>query len=240
MKKIIIIILLGLLLVVGSYTGITSYKGYQLYLETMDGVDIEDTFETYRSMDHYVTIDSLPSLYLDAVIAVEDHRFFEHSGFDIISFTKAVIKNVLASDYETGGSTITQQLSKNLYFSFDKKMERKVAELIVAKEIESLFEKEEILELYVNIIYFGDSFEGIYQASMGYFNKEPYELSDGEAVLLAGLPNAPSAYALFQHLDLAVSRSVIVLEAMVEKGYITEYQKEEIYNQIENIKIQVN
>lgn len=239
MKKLIIFILTLVLLIGGLYTGITFYKGYQLYEETMKDISIEETFETYRSSPDYVTIDKLPNMYLQAVLAVEDHRFFDHHGFDVISFSKAVIKNIIAKDYETGGSTITQQLAKNLYFSFDKKMERKVAELIVARQIEDIFEKEEILEMYVNIIYFGDSFEGINQASKGYFNKEPYELTEGESVLLAGIPQAPSSYALFEHLDLAVSRSVRVLDALVDKNYITSEQKKQIYENILTIKIQV-
>lgn len=240
MKKLILIILIIILLIGGVYSGVTFKNGYDLYEETMKNVSIEETFETIQSEDWFVDINEIPNIYLEAVVSVEDKRFYSHNGFDILSFGKAVLRNVIENDYATGGSTITQQLAKNLYFSFDKKMERKVAELIVAKQIESLYEKDDILELYVNIIYFGDSFEGIHDASMGYFNKLPKDLTDGESVLLAGLPQAPSAYALFEHLDRAVQRAEIVLDSMIEKNYISTTQKEVILEEIRNIKIQVN
>lgn len=240
MKKIIKYLVLLILLTGIAYTGFISYKGYVLYKDTMTSVNIEEVIDEIRSRENYTSIDDMPSTFIDAVVAVEDHRFLEHSGFDIIAFSRAVLRNIKESEYAAGGSTITQQLSKNLFFSFDKKMERKVAELIVAFKLEDLYEKDELLEVYVNIIYFGDGFEGVTDAAVGYYNKQPHEMSGGESVLLAGLPQAPSAYALFEHFDMAVKRSESVLDAMELYKYITKREKETLKMEIEQIKIQVN
>ncbi|MFR7478366.1 MAG: transglycosylase domain-containing protein [Acutalibacteraceae bacterium] len=120
-----------------------------------------------------------------------------------------------------GGSTITQQLMKNQYFTQEKKLERKFAEIYAAWELESYCRKQEILELYVNTIYFGSGYYGIYEAAMGYYGKEPSELTDQEAVMLAGLPNAPSAYALDTNPELARQRMDQVLDSMVECGALS-------------------
>ena len=240
MKKIILLILIVMIAIVSIYSGTVFYKGYKMYQETMADVDIEEVVEAVRARESYVTIDLLPSHLLNAVIAVEDHRFMKHNGFDIMSFGRAVIRNIQENEFAAGGSTITQQLSKNLFFSFEKKMERKVAELIVAKQLESLYEKDEILELYINVIYYGDGFENIYDASMGYFNKHPKDLTDAEATLLAGLPQAPSLYALIEHFDRGVERSIQVIDAMIEHGYITESSGETLKLELKNVKLQVN
>lgn len=239
MWKIIKWTLLTLIIAVIAYAGITSYKGYQLYRDTMDGVDLAAVFSDFQELEGYVESDEIPTMFLNALIAVEDHRFMDHAGFDVISFGRAIIRNVMENEFAAGGSTITQQLSKNLFFSFEKKMERKVAELIVAKQIEEGFEKKEILEMYVNIIYFGDGYEGISAASRGYFEKDPSQLTDAECVLLAGLPQAPSAYALREHFDMALERSHAVLQAMVEHGYLLEHEMLQLKKDIETIKIQV-
>ncbi|MBN2794513.1 MAG: transglycosylase domain-containing protein [Clostridia bacterium] len=240
MKKIIFSIL-GLILLSGLvFSGITFYKGFELYQETMDGVVIGEVFLSYESQEDYVTLENIPSMFLDALIAVEDHRFMDHKGFDIVSFGRAVMRNIMEKEYAAGGSTITQQLAKNLFFSFDKTLERKVAELIVAKEIEKAFDKDTILEMYVNIIYFGDGYTGIKQASEGYFQKDPADLTDEESILLAGLPQAPSLYAMYEHFDRAVARSEDVLFAMVTHKYLLESEKDALYKKIQTIKIQVN
>ncbi len=232
---IIVVLLIGLVIV-----GKISWDGYQLYKITMEDVEIETVVSEIRARENYVVIDDIPSHFLKAVIAVEDHRFMGHNGFDIISFGRAVVRNLEENEFAAGGSTITQQLSKNLFFSFEKKMERKVAELIVARQIEDLYEKNEILELYVNIIYYGDGFENLYDASMGYYNKEPQNMTDGECTLLAGLPQAPSTYALIENFDRAVVRAYEVVDAMVEHKVITENEALNLKEEIKNVKLQVN
>lgn len=239
MKKIILLVLIVLLALGGIYSGTVFYKGYKLYNETMEDVLISDVVESVRQRETYITIDVLPSHLLNAVIAVEDHRFMRHSGFDIMSFGRAILRNIKENDYAAGGSTITQQLAKNLFFSFDKKMERKVAELMVAKQIEALYEKDEILELYINIIYYGDGFENINDASMGYFSKHPKELTDAECTLLAGLPQAPSSYALIEHFDKGVERAFQVVDAMVEHGYLTVNEGVKLKEDVKKVKLQV-
>ncbi len=240
MKKIIFGSIITVLLIGIVIVGKISWDGYQLYKDTMEDVDIETVVNDIRARDNYVVIEDIPSHFLQAVIAVEDRRFMGHNGFDIISFGRAVIRNLEENEFAAGGSTITQQLSKNLFFSFEKKMERKVAELIVARQIEDIYEKNEILELYVNIIYYGDGFENLYDASMGYFNKEPKNMTDGECTLLAGLPQAPSTYALIENFDRAVIRAYEVVDAMVEHKVLTENEALELKEDIQKVKLQVN
>jgi len=242
-RKIILtikIILLSLVVLGLAFAGITGVKGYSLYKDTMDGVDLQNTFDHYRSQEGYVSLDQISPTFLDALVAVEDHRFYEHGGFDEVAFLRAVMRNLSEKSYAAGGSTITQQLSKNLFFSFEKTLERKIAELIVAKQIEDEFSKEDILELYVNIIYYGDSFEGIYDASWGYFKKDPIDLTVGESVVLAGLPQAPSLYALGEHKENGIKRAYAVIDALIERGYIQADQREQYIESVENIQVKVN
>lgn len=134
--------------------------------------------------------------------------------------TRAVVHDIRVMKLEQGGSTITQQLVKNMYYDQNKTFARKAAEAWTALYVERQLSKEEILELYINTIYFGDGYYGLKEASLGYFGKEPQELTDSEAVLLAGIPNAPSAYAPSRHADLALQREKQVLAAMVKYGYL--------------------
>ena len=155
-------------------------------------------------------------------MAVEDHRFYAHPGFDVIATGRALVNDLKAGAIVEGGSTITQQLAKNQYFTQEQTVERKVAEVFMALTMEQRFTKREILELYVNSIYFGDGYEGIGNASVGYFGKEPGALDAGECTLLAGIPNAPSAYALSENPDLARQRQCQVLKKLVAYDYLDE------------------
>ena len=170
----------------------------------------------------------MPTIYIDAVISVEDKRFENHCGVDFITISRAVWNDIKAMSFVEGGSTITQQIAKNQYYTQEKKLERKFAEIFTAIELEKYCSKQEIFELYVNTIYFGDGYYGIYDAAKGYFGNEPSELSDYEAILLAGLPNAPSAYSPSTNPELAHSRMKIVLSKMVECDVITQEEAEVI------------
>ena len=130
-----------------------------------------------------------------------------------------------------GGSTITQQVAKNIYFTQEKKLVRKIAEIFMAFDLENELTKDEIFELYVNTSYFGDGYYNIKEASNGYFDKEPIEINDYEATLLAGIPNAPSVYAPTKNPDLARQRQEQVLDKMVKYEFITESEKQEILNE---------
>ena len=136
--------------------------------------------------------------------------------------------------YVEGGSTITQQLAKNMYFTQEKIIERKIAEVFMAWQIESNYSKEDIFELYVNTIYFGDGYYTVKDACKGYFNKELDEMTDYECILLAGIPNAPSVYAPTKNPDLAKQRQKQVMRKMIENGLLTEEEANEILNSYEN------
>ena len=166
--------------------------------------------------------EEMPETYVQAVVSVEDHRFYDHFGLDLIAIGRAVVNDIKAGRYVEGGSTITQQLAKNLYFSQEKTMSRKAAEVFLALEIEQKYTKDEILELYVNSIYFGDGYYSVGEASEGYFGKPASEMNDYECTLLAGVPNAPSKYAPSKNLALAEKRQQKVISRMEACGYITE------------------
>ena len=157
-----------------------------------------------------------------AVVAVEDARFYSHPGFDLEAIARATLVNLQSGEIEEGASTITQQLVKNLFLSPEQSMGRKVEELALAIDFECRYSKNEILALYLNTIYFGSGYYGIYDAAHGYFGKEPSQLSLPEAAMLAGLPNAPSLYSPYESFLMAKKRQFIVLDAMVRTGYIDE------------------
>ncbi len=224
MKKIFKLIKVLLVLIIISAVavcGTITVNGYQLYQEVITQVSLEDKIEQIQSSEDYITLDDIPKDFQDAIIAIEDHRFYSHFGIDLIALGRAVITNVTNGEIIGGGSTITQQLAKNMYFTQEKKFTRKVAEAFVAFDLERNYEKEEILELYLNISYFGDGFYGINAAANGYFNKEPMELTLDECTLLAGLINAPSVYALSNHTILSYQRQEQVIDAMVKYDYLS-------------------
>ncbi len=205
-------------------------SGYDMYKEALDNMPLSQKIEEIRSSENYITTDKLPKIYLDAVVAVEDHRFYNHPGIDIIAIGRAAINDIKAMKLVEGGSTITQQLSKNIYFTQEKSFIRKIAEVFMAFNIEKNYSKDEILELYVNTSYFGDGYTGIREASLGYFGKEPQNLSDGEAVMLAGIPNSPSNYSPTKNPELAKKRQKQVLDRMVKYDYISKEEANKITN----------
>ena len=178
------------------------------------------------SIPHYVTIDELPYLLRQAVVAVEDTRFYQHKGFDVIGIARAVFRNVESGEIREGASTITQQTVKNLFLTSDKTFTRKTEELILAMNMEKNFTKDKILEIYLNSIYFGSNFYGIYDAAHGYFGKEPVDLTIGECAMLAGLPNAPSVYSPYVDFHKAKQRQLVVIDAMEKSGVITKTEAE--------------
>ena len=134
-------------------------------------------------------------------------------------------------DFVEGGSTITQQLSKNIYFTQEKKVTRKIAEVFMSFEIEKNYEKDEILELYLNSSYFGDGYYTVKEACKGYFNKELNEMTDYECILLAGIPNAPSVYAPTKNPELSKQRQKQVINKMIEYEYLTQNEADMILKQ---------
>ena len=181
-------------------------KGYDMYKEAIQETPLEEKVEEIKSKANYTKISELPQMYLDAVISVEDHRFYKHSGIDVIAIGRAIINDIKAMDFVEGGSTITQQIAKNEYFTQEKKITRKIAEVFMAYEIEKNYLKDEILELYINTIYFGNGYYNIKDACEGYFGKSPNEMTEGECIMLAGIPNAPSVYNPKENPKLAKER----------------------------------
>ena len=187
-------------------------RGYDMYKDAIAQVSLKDKVSEIRSKESYTVFSDLPETYTDAVLSVEDHRFYGHIGIDPIAITRAMVNDVKAGRFVEGGSTITQQLAKNLYFTQEKKM---------AFALERDYSKNEILELYVNTIYFGNGYYCIKDASEGYFGKEPEDLTDYESTLLAGVPNAPSKYSPTVNLELAEKRQEQVVERLVACGLFT-------------------
>ena len=178
--------------------------------------------------EHYVVLDDIPLSLRRAIIAVEDSHFYDHSGFDLSGIARAAIVNFEAGHIEEGGSTITQQLVKNLFLSQEQSFTRKAEELLLALDMERNFTKDEILELYFNTIYFGSNFYGIYDASKGYFGVEPKDLTIAESAMLAGLPNAPSVYSPYVDFMLAKKRQLVVIDAMVKANILTRSEAEKV------------
>lgn len=196
--------------------------GYNMYKEAVAEISLEDKVASIRGKDSYTTFDELPEIYVDAVLSVEDHRFYNHPGIDAIAIGRAVFNDIKAGAFVEGGSTVTQQLAKNMYFTQEKELVRKVAEVFVALDLERNYSKNEILELYVNTIYYGNGYYCVKDASQGYFGKAPDDMTDYESTLLAGIPNAPSKYAPTVSPELAQKRQEQVLARLVKCGYFTE------------------
>ena len=209
-------------LVILTWVGLTFYSGWQMYEDALAACPLEEKAAQTTAQENFTTLDQLPEIYLDAVLAVEDRSFYGHHGFNLRSTGRALIRNFQEKDLVEGGSTITQQLAKIWYFDLDKKFDRKVAELLMAFNIEEHYTKKEILEFYLNSIYFGSGYYNVYDASMGYFGKVPAEMNDYEATLLAGIPNAPSVYSPDVNPDLAEQRRQQVIQCMDQYGYIEE------------------
>lgn len=220
MKK----LLLSLILLAGAsvicFGGFTVAKGYNYYRDALEEKSLTEMAADIRSNGNYTDIDQMPQIYKNAVIAVEDKRFYDHSGIDLIAIGRAVYHDIKAGSFVEGGSTITQQLAKNQYFSQDKDITRKIAEVFMAIDMEKKFTKDEILELYLNSIYFGDGYYCVADAANGYFGKSPNEMTDDEATLLAGVPNAPSVYAPTVNPELARKRQKQVVAQMIDCGFL--------------------
>ena len=149
-------VLIFLLLVGMSIALLFIGNGYNMYKDAIDNMSIEDKVAEIKSKENYTEFSELPQMYVNAVISVEDKRFYKHHGIDVLAIGRAFINDIKVMEFVEGGSTITQQLAKNMYFTQEKIVERKIAEVFMAWQIENKYSKEEIFELYVNTIYFGD------------------------------------------------------------------------------------
>lgn len=178
-----------------------------------------------------IDINKVPQNLQNAFIAAEDNRFYEHIGIDPIGIFRAIFANLTNRGIAQGGSTITQQLAKNAFLSQEQTLKRKIQEAMLALEIEHKYSKKEILEMYMNQIYFGQGAYGIQTAAKTYFNKDVNELTLTQCAMLAGLPKSPNYYSPFNNLNEAKKRKNVVLDQMVKYGYISAAEAEDAKNQ---------
>jgi penicillin-binding protein 1A len=194
---------------------------------TIFDVDDRAVFTVFKEQRIEIPIEQMSQTLLKAVVAIEDQRFYDHGGVDVIRVVAALMNNLREGRRAEGGSTITQQLARQSFLTRDKTVRRKMKEVVLASRIEQTYSKERILELYLNKVYFGDGLYGVEAASRGFFAKSASDLTLPEAALLAGVIQSPSAYAPTINLERALARRNVVLQAMLGAGAITRPQYEQ-------------
>ncbi len=177
-----------------------------------------------------VSLDVIPDYLTDALVATEDRKFFRHSGVDLKGITRAIIKDIWAGEFVEGASTITQQLAKTLFLTHRKTIVRKIKEAILAFQLERRYTKKEILELYLNQVYFGSGAYGVQSAAKIFFGKPVQDLTLDECALIAGMPKSPSRYSPLVNKELAIKRKNIVLGQMLDTGIIDKKEYQEAIN----------
>ena len=168
-----------------------------------------------------ISIEKIPQTLISALITIEDKNFYNHSGINLKAILRAILHDIKARSFKQGASTLTQQLAKTLFLSSEKSIDRKIKEAFLTLQIERRYTKNEILELYLNLIYFGSGAYGVEAASQTYFGKSVSDLTLAESALIAGLPKAPSVYSPIKNPDLAKKRRDIVLKQMLSEKIIT-------------------
>ncbi|MCX5824948.1 MAG: PBP1A family penicillin-binding protein, partial [Deltaproteobacteria bacterium] len=202
-------------------------KDYRPSITTRVYADNNELIDEFFLEDRKVIkYEEIPKIVIQAFVAAEDARFFQHSGFDMQSMSRAFFKNLEAGKIVQGGSTITQQVAKALYLSPEKSYMRKIKEALLAYKIDRYLTKEEIITLYLNHIYLGHGTYGVEAAAQGYFGKSARNLTVPEAAMLAGLPKAPSSYSPYLHPERAYQRQAYVLNRMLEDGYLTQRERD--------------
>uniref|UniRef100_UPI0019344C89 PBP1A family penicillin-binding protein n=1 Tax=Gilliamella sp. ESL0232 TaxID=2705037 RepID=UPI0019344C89 len=238
--KIILKLFVGLFLC-GLIIGIAGYAHYSKDLPdvtTLKDVRLQTPMQVLSKDGELIAIfgerrrtplkyDEIPPIVINAVIATEDARFYEHFGIDPVGIARAMYIGLKQKGFSQGGSTITQQVAKNFFLTPEKSIARKVKEMILAIRMEKELSKEEIMALYLNMINFGSRAYGVAAASYTFFGKTPEQLTVDEAALLAGLPNAPSAYNPISHPERALTRRNWVLGRMLDQSYITQAEYDE-------------
>lgn len=227
MKKLKIFLVVVILITL-SILALLIGQGYKMYKEAISSMSLSQKVESIKLQKDYTSLSEIPKIYTIAVISVEDHRFEKHHGIDVIAIARATFNDIKTMSLVEGGSTITQQLSKNMYFTQEKKITRKIAEVFMSYEIEKNYSKDEILELYINTIYYGNNYYNIKSASLGYFDKLPKDLNSSECTMLAGIPNAPSLYNPKASPSLAKQRQKQVVQKMIRYGNLSKEEANRI------------
>lgn len=198
-------------------------------------IDGQKYFELNNKTSTYVKLEEISDYLKKAIIAVEDQHFYKHHGFDYLRIGKAILDNLKTLSRRYGASTITQQYARNLYLTHEKSWERKLREAYYTILLEMNYSKDDILEGYLNTIYFGHGVYGIHDASIFYFNKQPNDLTLGEAAVLAAIPKGPTYYSPLKDYERNKERKELILKLMLEQGKITETEYRDALN--EDIKI---
>ena len=226
LRKLILFLILVFVLLVG---GVLS-SGYLCYRRVIEEKPLKTAFEEARASVRYAPYTEIDRDFVNAVVAVEDKRFFTRSGFDYVALFRAMLNNFKYGKAVEGGSTIPQQTAKNLYFvgvGKSRGIPEKVAEVYLMYDMEEHYTKQDILAVYASLNYYGDGHWGLKDASRGYYGTACSDLTVARAAMLAGIINAPSAYQLSSGYALAENRQRRVLSNMVREGYLTESQYED-------------
>lgn len=207
------------------------FLGYREYKKVTKADPLNEKIAELKEANYYLNYEQLPVIFLDATVSVEDERLFDRkSVLDKEALLRAAWTNLKNLKFLEGGSTIPQQVAKNLYYGHETSAIRKIAEYYITKDLLDIQTKNQVLEIYVNIIYYGNGAYGISDAAYNYFGLNPWELNDGELTLLAGLPQAPSVYDLTENFDLAKDRQKHVLSRMVSLKKLTQEEADQLYN----------
>ena len=247
-KSFIFLFISFVVLLIGLYT--YAYLSPKLDLKTSGSLYLYDNkndlvYQGSRS-NEWANLEDISDNLKNAVIAVEDKNFYNHHGFDYLRIAKAMLTNIKKKSIVQGASTISQQYIKNLYLDFDKTWKRKAEEAILTLELEVHYDKDDILEGYLNTINYGQGNMGIVNAASYYFNKKPSELTLEEAIMLAGIPKNPAGYNPVSNYEASVKRAWVVAKSMLNNGYIDEdtynnlfKEKLEIFGQTKNNNLQM-
>ncbi|WP_163098809.1 transglycosylase domain-containing protein [Peribacillus alkalitolerans] len=249
---ILLLVPLFALLTILTYNELNSFQPLQQYLDkhipikdaslsvnsVMTASDGSTISEIYNEQNRvYLQLDEIPTFMKDLFITTEDQHFFEHKGVDALAITRAILVNSQNQALEQGGSTITQQLARNLFLNHEKTYNRKLSELLYSYQLEWNLSKEEILELYLNAIYFQNGAYGIEAASQKYFNKSVSKLSKAEMAFIAAIPNNPNLYNPIKHFEATKERQERLLEQMLTAGKLKHSQYSELIQEKVSLRI---
>lgn len=194
MKKLLFKMIIILLVIITGFCGYYGYLGYQIYQDKIQEQSLSERVNQLKSKEDYVTLDQISPIYKEAVLESEDRRFYKHGPVDYYGLARAMFINITTFSFKEGGSTITQQLAKNLCLSFKKNLSRKFAEVFIAKDLEDHYSKDEILEMYLNITYLGEGNYGIQAASQHYYHIDAIDLNKQQSEVLVKTLKRPSIY----------------------------------------------
>ena len=194
MKKLLFKMIIILLVIITGFCGYYGYLGYQIYQDKIQEQSLSERVNQLKSKEDYVTLDQISPIYKEAVLESEDRRFYQHGPVDYYGLARAMLTNITTFSFKEGGLTITQQLSKNLCLSFEKDLSRKFAEVFIARDLEKMYSKDEILEMYLNITYLGEGNYGIQAASQYYYHIDAIDLNKQQSDILVKTLKRPSVY----------------------------------------------